>query len=219
MFEHQGIWLPDGEKHFPDWMTKNGEIVDGRGTYQIKKLRKAMEYVKQFRCAIDVGAHVGLWSMQLAKQFRVIHAFEPVQAFRACYDRNVTANGAHVLLYPCALGAQRGQARMRVNPADTGGTHIAEVSDEGDVEMRRLDDFDFDEVDFIKIDCEGYEEAVLLGAKETLMRWEPCVIVEQKPHKLSENFGTKGTPAVDLLLEMGARVRAHLGGDYVMAWP
>ena len=31
MFQHQGIWLPDGEKHFPEWMTRNGEIVNGKG--------------------------------------------------------------------------------------------------------------------------------------------------------------------------------------------
>ena len=89
MFQHQGIWLPDGEKHFPDWMTKNGEIVDGRGTYQIRKLRAAMEHCRQFRVAVDVGAHVGLWSMQLLKRFARLHAFEPVAEFRACYERNV----------------------------------------------------------------------------------------------------------------------------------
>jgi hypothetical protein len=75
VFQHQGVWFPDGEKHFPDWMTKNGEVVDGRGTYQIKKLREAMGWVKKLRTAVDVGGHVGLWAMHLAKKFEHLHAF------------------------------------------------------------------------------------------------------------------------------------------------
>ena len=76
MFQHQGIWLPDGEKHFPEWMSKNGELIDGRGTYQIRKLREAMKWVRHWRLAVDVGAHVGLWSMQLAARFGHVQAFE-----------------------------------------------------------------------------------------------------------------------------------------------
>ena len=42
MFQFQGMWLPDGEKHFPEWMRANGELVDGRGTYPMKKIRAAL---------------------------------------------------------------------------------------------------------------------------------------------------------------------------------
>src|SRR3954470_5797421 len=107
MFEHQGVWFPDGENHFPSWMDKNGEIVDGKGTYQIRKLREAMKHVKKFRVAADVGSHVGLWSLQLVKRFSSVHAFEPVAAFRECFSRNLPAelNGCTLVLNFCALGA------------------------------------------------------------------------------------------------------------------
>ena len=227
MFKHQGIWLPDGEKHFPGWMDKNGEIVDGKGTYQIKKLRAAMEHCRRFRVAIDVGAHVGLWSMQLIKRFERIEAFEPVSVFQACYVENLGFSGSDdgcgdgvVNLHDCALGAAPGRVSMTIPPLDggldTGGTHVGGA---GDIEMRTLDSFWFQDVDFIKIDCEGYEHHVIEGARATLTRWRPTVIVEQKPHKLGPNFGIKGTPAVDMLKEMGAEVRAVLSGDYIMSWP
>lgn len=225
MFQHQGVWLPDAEKHFPEWMTKNGEVIDGKGTYQIKKLRVALEHCKQYRTAIDVGAHVGLWSMQLAKRFQTIHAFEPVEIFRECWWMNM--HGIDIgILYPMALGAEAGSVKMII-PAlngglDTGGTHVApkgaNVVLGRVVEMRALDEFDFSDVDFIKIDCEGYEQHVIEGARETLIRCRPCVIVEQKPHKLGPNFGIKGTPAVDALKALGAEVRTVLSGDYVMTW-
>lgn len=217
MFSHQGIWLPDGERHFPEWMSRNGELVDGRGTYQIKKLRAALQYVRRFRTAIDVGAHVGLWSMQLLKRFQTVAMFEPVATFRACLERNIAevVSAATPLLYPCALGAAPSKVRMIVDPADTGGTHVDAVLP-GDVEMRALDEYDFRDVDFIKLDCEGYEHHVLAGAKETLTRWRPVIIVEQKAHKLGPNYGLIGKPAVDLLVNYGYRKVAVLAGDFIM---
>jgi FkbM family methyltransferase len=223
MFLHQGIWLPDGEKHFPDWMTRNGEVVDGRGTYQIRKLREAMKHVKQFRVAVDVGAHVGLWSMQLMKLFKQIEAFEPVTPFRECFVANTAVRPfgskaalCQVNLHALALGDSVGSVTMKVDPFDTGGTHVGAVG-AGDAWMCRLDDFELDDVDFLKIDCEGYELEVLKGARDTISRCTPTVIVEQKPHKLLPNFGIKGAPAVDFLLERKYVVRREMGGDFILS--
>ena len=232
MFQHQGIWLPDGEKHFPEWMTKHGEIVNGKGTYQIKKLREAMKWCRKFRRAVDVGAHVGLWSMHLVRKFARTEAFEPVSDFRACLVENVGLAGSDdgmcddtFGLHDCALGnvliGGLDFVTMDINPADTGGTHVHAAGLNGDqpmIGLKSMDSFCFEAVDFIKIDCEGYELEVLKGAVETLKRCKPCVIVEQKPHKLLPNFGIKGTPAVDFLRSLGAVLRKEMGGDYIMSW-
>jgi FkbM family methyltransferase len=244
MFQHQGVWFPDGEQHLTDWMTRNGEIVDGKGTYQIKKLRAALEHCKRFRVAVDAGAHVGLWSLQLAKQFHTLRAFEPIESFRACWSENMKCPGCegagflnmdpehrHIrckicdgdskwVMHPCALGASTGSVVMQYETTDTGGTHVARSGASGEfgIEVRTLDSFGFTNVDFLKIDCEGYEHHVINGARETLLRCKPCVIVEQKQHIMQRNYGTAGTPAVDLLKEMGAEVRACLSGDYILSW-
>lgn len=237
MFQHQGIWLPDGEKHFPKWMSENGEIVDGKGTYQIRKLRAALEHCRQFRMAVDVGAHVGLWSMQLVKRFGHVHAFEPVRTFRECFCENLRLPYAQrpdvdytkpipdVLLYPvactlhtCALASEEGRCDMNYDPADSGGTHVSLEGDgdAGEVELRTLDSFKLEDVDFLKIDCEGYEHHVIEGGRETIQRCKPTIIVEQKPHKLGPNFGIKGTPAVDLLKSWGYKVVRELSGDFIL---
>jgi FkbM family methyltransferase len=214
VFQHQGIWFPDGEKHFPDWMTKNGEVVDGKGTYQIKKLREAMGWVKKFRVAVDIGGHCGLWAMHLVKKFDHVHAFEPVPLFRQCFEKNV--NARNVTLYACALGSVNGKVRMKIDPADTGGTHVDPAAEAGDTVLRRLDDFELQDVDFIKIDAEGFEGQIVEGSRDTIRRCKPCMVVEQKSHKLQQNFGIKGTPAVDILQGMGYRVRKILSGDYIL---
>lgn len=219
MFSFQGIWFPDGEKHFPEWMAKNGETVEGRGTYQIKKFREAMKYVRNFRVAVDVGAHVGLWSIQLEKRFDMLHAFEPVEQYRECFERNLFESfpSVFVILHECALGDSEGKVSMTIpsldGGIDSGGTH---VSGDGDIELKKLDGFELQDVDFIKIDCEGYEHKVIAGGMETIRRCKPVVIVEQKPHKLGPNFGIYGTPAVDILKSLGYKVAKETGGDYIM---
>jgi FkbM family methyltransferase len=228
MFEFQGIWLPDGEKHFPDWMTKNGEIVDGRGTYQLKKWRACEEHIKNWCTAVDVGAHVGFWSLRMSQRFQIVEAFEPVEEFQACWHRNMgytdddagiyVTDGGIAMLHECALGSKPGRVSMTIpgfseGGRDTGGTH---VGGEGTIELRTLDSFELRGVDFIKIDCEGYEHHVIEGARETILRCKPCIIVEQKPHKLGPNFGIKGTPAVDLLKSWGYKVVREIGGDFIL---
>ena len=73
-------------------------------------------------------------------------------------------------------------------------------------------------LDFLKVDCEGYELQVLQGAERTLRLNNPCVIVEQKQHIMSRNYGTSGTPAVDFLLSLGAVVRKTISGDWILSW-
>lgn len=221
MFEHQGIWLPDGEKHFPEWMSRHGELVDGKGTYQIRKWRACLPWIKEWRVAVDVGGHVGLWAMHMAKRFSCVHAFEPMAPFRDCFARNVTA--ANVVLYGMPLAEAYQPVSMAYDPADSGGTHVdlrgrAAAMSGRPLQAWPLDHFDLADVDFIKIDCEGFEERVLRGARQTLERCRPCVIVEQKQHKLQANYMIKGTPAVDLLVAMGAKVRAEISGDYILSW-
>jgi FkbM family methyltransferase len=155
--------------------------------------------------------------MHLAKRFTSVYAFEPVTAFRRCFIRN-TAHLQNIVLFPYALGAQkREHVAMKIDPADSGGTHVG--SEAGDIQMVQLDSIDYPAmVDCIKIDCEGYELEILKGARRTLEQFRPTVIVEQKPHKLGPNFGIKGTPAVDYLIAMGGSVRKEIGGDYILGF-
>lgn len=215
MKQHQGIWLPDHEQHMIEWMDKSGEIVDGRGTYQIKKLRAALGYVKNWRTAVDVGAHVGFWSMHLVGKFAMLHAFEPIFEHRECFERNVHGS---CLVYPVALGAAPAMVSLTVPNGSSGGTHIVDSASPGEIELRTLDSFELENVDFLKIDCEGYEFDVCAGGIETIKRCKPCVIVEQKQHIMSANFGIKGTPAVDFLKALGAKERQVISGDHILSF-
>ena len=212
-----GVWLPDHEKHLVEWMANRNEVVDGRLAYQYPKLRAALKWVKEWRTAVDVGAHCGLWSMHLVKHFNVLHAFEPIEAHRDCWLLNVPEIQKHPLtiqLHACALGETEGAVAMHSTQGSSGDSW---VKGEGEIPLQRLDSLGLDEVDFIKLDCEGYELFALRGGEELLKRCRPCVIVEQKPGR-AQKFGLPETGAVDYLRGLGATLRQEISGDFILSW-
>lgn len=217
MKQELGWWFPDHEQHLPAWMRspKGYLVLNDRPSYQGKKQQATLAAVRRHtalpRVAVDVGGHIGLWSYNLAHSFREVHAFEPVEAHRACFVRNVT--DPKVTLHSCALGATEGSISIHTAPTSTGDSW---VKGEGDIPMITLDSLELAEVDLIKIDCEGYEENVLRGATETIKRSRPVIIVEQKRDMATARFGLTPLGAVKFLQGLGYRVEQEISGDYIM---
>jgi len=209
-----GWWFPDGEAHLPAWMAdpRVRMILNGRAAYQGQKQQAALDLCTDTRVAVDVGAHVGLWSFNLAQRFRLVHAFEPVAAHRECFELNVLEATPNVILYPYALGAAEGMVSIRTEPTSSGDSR---VDGPGHIEMRRLDSFQFTDVDLVKIDAEGYELFILRGAEELIARQKPVVVVEQKPGH-AKRYGIGDRDAVEWLKSMGYRVAREISGDFLM---
>lgn len=216
-------YFPDHEEHLPEWMTTVGDRRHGRLTYQAHKYDAAMRHVPvdRRRRAVDIGAHVGLWSWLMAFDFQHVNAFEPMPKHRACWKRNVAEDHKNVFLNNYALGAEECTVSVRTRTANSSGDTGVEPSGEGlKVQQKMLDQYAYDDVDFVKIDCEGYELFVCKGARDTLLRCKPVVIVEQKPETGGpERYGIGTTDAVKYLESLGAVKREGIQGDYVMAWP
>lgn len=208
-----GWVLPASDRHFPKYLS-TAPKVEGRRMYQAQHIQQSLQLCAQRRTALDVGGHVGFWSYYLALAFQRVHAFEPNELFAQCFERNVRAKG--VTLHRVALGDAERRIALEVDPENTGATHVR-AGVEGAIPMRRLDDFAFADVDFIKIDVEGFERQVLEGARETLARCRPVVIVEQK--EFAGRYGTERYAAAELLQSMGAVVLAQVVQDLIFGWP
>jgi FkbM family methyltransferase len=141
----------------------------------------SLKYVKQWRVCLDIGANVGEWARPLAKRFDHVICFEPNPNFRNCFKKNITES--NVTLYPYGLSTHAHTAEQGTNH-----THLNYVVGdtkprEGDIECRSLDSFDLRDVDYIKIDVDGFEIPVLQGARETLKRNNPVINIEMKERK------------------------------------
>lgn len=213
-FDHW--WMPADESHLPDHMRSVGRRVHGRLCYQYGKYEAAKPFIKQFRNAVDVGGHVGLWSFFLAHDFDAMLAFEPMELHRECWRRNMEGIG-NAGLYECALGAEKGSVALETRTPGSSGDTQVRPGQKGTIPMETLDSFNFQEVDLIKIDCEGYEEFVLRGAVDTLQRCKPCVIVEQK-RDFSARYGLGKQSAVAFLQNLGAVMRQEISGDFILSW-
>lgn len=214
MFESHGWWFPDAEDHFPKMLAKSVS-KGGPREYQYQVRNRSLSYVKEKRVALDIGANVGLWSRDLVKHFDHVVAFEPVAMFRECLERNVFAKNLNIK--PLALGDQEGMIKMIITQGNTGHTHVDPNSTNGDVKIVKLDSLELPVVDYVKIDCEGFEYRVLQGAEQTVKRCCPVIVIEQKPHDAySKDYGQFA--AIELLQQWGMVKLDQVKDDWIMGW-
>lgn len=205
MKQVNGIWFTGLEKHLAEF-----KEVKENGTYQKATLDLALSHCDKFRNAIDIGGHVGLWSMHLVKKFDCVHIFEPILDHIDCLVRNVQEGTYHLNM--CALGEEEKDGWMQLDPENTGHTHVAEEGTHS-TKIKTLDSFNLKEIDFIKMDCEGYEVFVCKGGKETLLREKPVICIEQKPHGFYSDNPMAG---VEYLNSLGFEEVGRIRKDIIM---
>jgi FkbM family methyltransferase len=210
-----GWWLPKEDQHFEGYFSKSIQVGDKR-LYQPHHIDRCFYHIKNRKnTAIDIGGHCGFWSFFLGGNFKKVYSFEPVDIFRECFKKNVPY--PNVELIPVALGNENSFVSMNVELENTGATHVSSnTNDLNKVELKKLDDYEFTDIDFIKIDVEGYENQVVLGAKETLIRNKPIIIVEQKG--FSSKFNESQFEAVETLKSYGAKVIDQVVKDFILSW-
>lgn len=221
-----GIHLPEDDDHFHIHLEK-GQKFKGRGTYQFSKIMAALPLVKTRDVAVDVGGHVGLWSMVLAEYFGQVLAFEPVPSHIDCFKKNMEQktgerfqyNLRNVTLHQCALGAMPGETYIESVVGNSGNAHVSPSGQGHKVKVETLDDMlkGYPQVNFIKIDVEGFEQAVVLGGELSIKRYKPVMVVEQKPGH-AESQGYRTGSVIDILKGWGYKELWVRSGDHCLVW-
>ena len=140
--------------------------------------------VDRSRNAIDAGANKGVYTHLISKLARHTYAYEPnpkmFRILRQNTSRRCTAS-------PIALSDETGQAVLRIPYGSKGHSNqgaslshakVAENYTPVTVQTARIDDLGLTDIGFIKIDVEGFESAVLRGARQTIARDRPALLVE-----------------------------------------
>ena len=161
---------------------------------------------------LDIGANAGFHTLTAGLFFKKVVAIEPTPATAERLRTNVVLSGFwHVRVEPIALGDADGEATLAVTPGHCGTNRIASGGGGVRVPVRTLDALASDpegglaghRVDFIKIDVEGHERAVLAGGRETIARDRPDLLVEFNSAAAFEGFAA--------MLPKGYRAMAPIG--------
>ena len=137
---------------------------------------------------VDVGANCGLYTRELAKLSRHVHAFEPSRQMATLLRRTSATN---VQVHEIACSDRNGAADLFIPSGEKGlvfGLASIEKHASGDlhsaslhttqVKTARLDCVIDQEVTFVKVDVEGHELSVLRGAIELIKKCQPVFLVE-----------------------------------------
>jgi FkbM family methyltransferase len=225
-FERDGIWIDDRVGHL--WAYTPGLFMSALGAefgvrYEQREIELLAERLRPGSVLVDIGANVGLHSIQLAKlvpQLTVV-AFEPVGHTFAALQRNIAKNGVEAQVRPVhlALSDEPGTLRL-TNQLQLGNFVVPEgqpaasgVTEE--VEAKRLDNLQDilpPRIDAIKCDVEGVETSVLRGARAILERDRPLLMLEIDD-RLASRYGHSGAELVRYLSELGYGYERIVGDE------
>jgi FkbM family methyltransferase len=158
-----------------------------RGFYEKHLISFFKDYLREGMHVIDAGANIGLYTVLAAKLVGPsgkVWAFEPSSENCRLLLTSVGHNKlTNVSLQPVALGSERGYAHFISALGSNGGMveesrRILSHPSCRIVPTARLDDFQIERVDLVKMDVEGAEGLLVKGAGELLERCRPVIATE-----------------------------------------
>ncbi|MFZ2449501.1 MAG: FkbM family methyltransferase [Methylovulum miyakonense] len=149
-------------------------------------LEEEMEILKELagdrKTAIDIGANIGLYSYYLSKICDRVEAFEPNPT---CLRVLQNYNAKNVFTHNVGLSSNIGVLELHIPIVDgkemLGHATVNSINTEHlsmKIPIKTLDEYEFDQVSFVKIDVEGHELDVIKGAQQTLLREKPNLLIE-----------------------------------------
>ena len=193
-----------------------------RGQYEQDEIRFVRRVLKAGDSAIDVGGHIGFFTMQMAALVGPegrVYAFEPFDANADLLERSIGENGFgdRILFQRAAAGAVSGTATLTfpVETLNSGGAYLLRNgsaplagNQTKNVPLVALDALELRRpVRFIKMDVEGAEPQVIGGAARLLKDDRPVILSELHPTQLER---ASGVTADEFLAQMTALgYRAH----------
>lgn len=204
MKQFHGYWWPDA-----------ADASVSRYVRHADDMRVALRFTTRRSVAVQAGGHCGIWPLWLSRYFPLVHTFEPDPANYACLLRNLgaTERGREIVTHNACLGAEATSIRMSVNARNTGG-HKG-TQEPGDTPVVTIDSLKLAACDLIVLDIEGMELPALKGAQDTLQRFRPTLMLEDRGH--GDRHGWGGAAALfGWLAEHGYRKQARVSHDVVL---
>jgi FkbM family methyltransferase len=180
-----------------------------------------IEWARQFqskdKVALDIGAHVGDWAVDMALYSAYVDAWEPQAKTFHLLQANCNRY-SNIFCHKSALGNEsKFGVKLYIPSADGGGsslvrTPIHKFAPAEDVTVNCLDAFGCTNISLIKIDVEGHECEVIAGGLGTLKAsgW-PRLIFEAWSY---DWFAPEKARLMDYVKSLGYTVVPVSGNDW-----
>lgn len=193
------MWLREGDRAVCDQIAQHGTYepdVLAVIERELLLLLPRSEEVRTGITAVDAGAHVGFFTLQMAKllgRSGRVYAFEPDPENFSILKENVK-DTANIVAEAAALTDGPGEATLSLNQGENkGDNRLWHVDNwlQAKVPTTSLDAyFAGAGVDFVKADIQGCEYAMLKGARATVAKAERLVMVAEYDKELTKSgFG------------------------------
>jgi FkbM family methyltransferase len=136
-----------------------------------------LSHVKGRRVCVQAGGNCGLFPSKLAVYFDAVYTAEPDVENFLCLAMNCPS--PNVYPFRAAFGAKPGTIGLHRTEGNAGGHY---VEGEGTIPVITIDSLNLPACDLIALDIEGAEFVALQGAVETIGKYHPTLILEDKGH-------------------------------------
>ncbi|MEQ1797226.1 MAG: FkbM family methyltransferase [Lacibacter sp.] len=162
-------------------------IYNERDFYEKETLNYLKTNYGTFERVLDIGSNIGNHMLYYCSrlQAKQVVCFEPNAFNHSVLCKNVELNNLQdiVTVHNVALGETGGKGIQKdFTTMNTGMNRVEPVAasetGKGTVDIVRLDDLQYRDIHFIKIDVEGFEVSVLKGAAETFRSSKAVVLIE-----------------------------------------
>ena len=162
-----------------------------------QEINLVKKFIKPGSDSIDVGVYRGVYSYEMSKYSEKVHSFEPNPIIFKYIDKNLKKFIKNIHLYNFALSNQNKTINLKIpirnsnsnkeifeeyyemGKATIHNENNFENYENFEIQTKKIDELNFDnKISFIKIDVEGHELEVIEGAKNTIKRDKPILLVE-----------------------------------------
>ena len=187
--------------------------------FEIELLRKASKYIPKNAVIADCGCNIGNHSVFFAKMCtaRKVISFDPQDICASTCAKNMALNNVSdkSVVIQKAIGKEAGfMSVLHELPGNCGATRF-KTDNAGTIPVITIDSLKLEELDFMKIDIEGGQLDLLLGAKQTLDKLHPTIWIELLEYDGSSCYDREIeiTAPLKTLNELGYTMTEQIGED------